>query len=423
MRAGGRSAAPGGFRAGQDLAPVGGCDAWLAWICLSCRRSRGGAAMTAADPGPNAHLIGVAGGRRRLNTPALLLDVDALDRNIRRMAGFAAGAGVGLRPHAKGGKSVAIARRQVEAGAVGICCTTVGEAEVMGAGGIADILVTSPVVTPEMIDRLLGLNARIDGLVVAVDDPRNLEALARAVGSGKPLGVLVEYDVGQGRTGVADPDVHVALVRKATATPQLRYRGIQAYYGHLQHIAEFAERRDQARRQVARIRALAERLAGEGMAPEIVSGGGTGTFEIDAAEGVFTELQVGSYLFMDREYVEIEAGDGVKGGFEPSLFVMATVVNATRPGFVVVNAGYKSFATEGGPPVLASPKLAGTSYRLMGDEHGGVGFDPASGTLDLADPVEFLTPHCDPTINLYDRYHCVRGDTLVDIWPVEARGR
>jgi D-serine deaminase-like pyridoxal phosphate-dependent protein len=379
--------------------------------------------MSAADLGPNAQLRGVAGSRRRLSTPALLLDVDAMDRNIRRMAEFARSAGVGLRPHTKGGKSVAIARRQVEAGAVGICCTTVGEAEVMGGAGISDILVTSPVVTEEMIARLLLLNERIDGLAVAIDDPRNLEALARTVGDAKPLGVLVEYDVGQGRTGVADQDAHVALVREAAAAPQLRYRGIQAYYGHLQHIAKFADRRIEAQQQIARIRGLVDRLTNEGMRPEIVSGGGTGTFEIDAAAGIFTELQVGSYLFMDREYVEIEGGGGLTPGFEPSLFVMATVVNATRPGFVVVNAGYKSFATEGGPPVVRSPKLSGTSYKLMGDEHGGVSFDPKSGVLDLADAVEFLTPHCDPTINLYDRYHCVRGDTLVDIWPVDARGR
>ena len=377
--------------------------------------------MAAFDPGPNAHLKGVAGSRARLSTPALLLDIDAMDRNIARMAAFAKAASIGVRPHTKGSKSAEIARRQVAAGAVGICCTTIGEAEIMGRAGLADILVTSPVVTPEMIHRLLALNERTDGLVAVVDDPRNVEALAARIGSGKRLSVLVEYDVGQGRTGVSGEEAAATLVRLVADTPQLSYAGIQAYYGHLQHIEKFAARRAEAEAQMIRIAALVDRLKGGGMEPEVVSGGGTGTFEIDAAGKVFTELQVGSYLFMDREYVEIESGSA--SAFEPSLFVTATVVNASRPGFVVVNAGYKSFATEGGPPLVARPALSDASYRLMGDEHGGVSFDPSSGAVELGDAIEFLPPHCDPTVNLYDRYHCVRGDTLVDIWPVDARGR
>ena len=377
--------------------------------------------MAAFDPGPNAHLKGVAGSRARLSTPALLLDIDAMDRNIARMAAYAKGASIGVRPHTKGSKSAEIARRQVAAGALGICCTTIGEAEIMGRAGLANILVTSPVVTPEMINRLLDLNEGTDGLVAVVDDPRNIEALAARIGSGKQLSVLVEYDVGQGRTGVSGEEAAAALVRLVADTPQLSYTGIQAYYGHLQHIEKFAPRRAEAEAQMVRIRALVDRLRGSGMAPRVVSGGGTGTFEIDAAGKVFTELQVGSYLFMDREYVEIEAGSA--SAFEPSLFVAATVVNASRPGFVVVNAGYKSFATEGGPPLVARPGLSGASYRLMGDEHGGVSFDPDSGAVELGDAIEFLPPHCDPTVNLYDRYHCFRGDTLVDIWPVDARGR
>jgi D-serine deaminase-like pyridoxal phosphate-dependent protein len=172
---------------------------------------------------------------------------------------------------------------------------------------------------------------------------------------------------------------------------------------------------------MARVRALLARLGKDGLEPKIVTGGGTGTFDIDPSGGVYTELQPGSYPFMDREYLDIPLG-AKSAPFAASLFVQASVVSANRAGFAVVNAGYKSFATEGGMPRVATPKLAATEYRLMGDEHGGIDYDPKSGTLKVGDLVEFLTPHCDPTINLYDRYHCVRGDTLVEIWPVDARG-
>ena len=200
-------------------------------------------------------------------------------------------------------------------------------------------------------------------------------------------------------------------------------RGVQAYYGHLQHIPAYADRKAAAETQMARLRILLDRLKAEGLAPEIVTGGGTGTFGIDAEGSVYTEIQAGSYPFMDREYLEIDMAADRSSPFKASLFVQASVVSANREGFAVVNAGYKSFATEGGMPVVVSPQLTDAVYRLMGDEHGGIQYDPRGGSLRLGDAVEFLTPHCDPTINLYDRYHCVRGDMLVEIWPVDARGR
>lgn len=372
--------------------------------------------------GPNRGLIGESGARARLSTPALLLDLDRMERNIAAMAARCRAAGVNLRPHSKGGKSLAIAGRQVAAGAIGICCTTIGEAEVIAGGGIANVLVTSPVVTPAMIARLVALNARAEGLMVVADNPANVDALeAAAAAAGRPTGVIVEFDVGQGRTGTTGPEAAIALARQIADAPHLRYAGVQAYYGHLQHIPTLAERGKAAEAQLARLRDLVTRLGGEGLAPAIVTGGGTGTASIDLAAGIFTEIQPGSYPFMDREYVEIEMSAGAPA-FEPALSVLASVVSANRPGFVVVNAGYKSFATEGGMPLVAAPKLAGAEYRLMGDEHGGVTFDPEGGVVKLGDAIEFLTPHCDPTINLYDRYHVMRGDVLVDIWPVDARG-
>jgi D-serine deaminase-like pyridoxal phosphate-dependent protein len=310
------------------------------------------------------------------------------------------------------------------AGAVGICCTTIGEAEVIAGSGIEGVLITSPVVTPMMIERLVRLNGKAKGLMVVADNPANVDALARAAqAAGKPISVIVEFDVGQGRTGVPTPEGVVALARQIKDSAHLRFAGIQAYYGHLQHIPGFAERRAACNAQIERVRPLLAKLAAEGLAPGIVTGGGTGTFDIDPSGGVYTEVQPGSYPFMDREYTEIDMTANRASPFRAALFVQATVVSANREGFAVVNAGYKSFATEGGVATVATPRLTASKYKLMGDEHGGVDYDPKGGSLKLGDTVEFLVPHCDPTINLYDRYHCVRGDTLVDIWPVDARGR
>lgn len=373
-----------------------------------------------AGLGPNARFIGVKGGRAQLSTPALLLDLDALDRNIAAMADYTRSAGLALRPHAKGGKSIEIARRQIAAGAIGICCATLSEAEVMTDGGIENILVTSEAITPVAIDRVIALNARANGLILNVEDPLNVDWLAAAAGkAGKPLALLVEFDVGQDRTGVTSVEAAVALARKIEASQPLVYRGLHAYYGHMQHIPAFADRKKAADGQMARIRDLVERLKAEGLAPEIVTGGGTGTFDVDVAGGVFTELQPGSYPFMDREYYEI--GHSGERPFDAALFVMASVIS-TREGHAVVNAGYKAFASEGGMPIVLSPKLTDAQYQFEGDEHGDIRYDSKGAMLKLGDPVEFLPPHCDPTINLYNRYHCLRGDTLVEIWPVDARG-
>lgn len=374
--------------------------------------------------GPNAKFIGVKDGRRQLSTPALLLDLDMLERNIATMAAHAKKAGINLRPHSKGAKSIEIARRQVAAGAIGICCATLGEAEALAAGGIENLLITSPVVTPAMIDRLLALNGRSRGLLVVADNPDNVEVLAQAgAATGQPLALVVEFDVGQGRTGTTSVEAAAALARRIKSSAHLRYAGIQAYYGHLQHIAAHADRKAAAAAQMARVKALLDHLKAEDLAPAIVTGGGTGTFDIDPDGHVYTEVQAGSYPFMDREYLEIAMTAGGSSPFAAALFVQTSVVSANREGFAIVNAGYKSFATEGGPPVVTIPELADASYRLMGDEHGGVAYDAKSARLAVGDVVEFLTPHCDPTINLYDRYHCVRGDMLVEIWPVDARGR
>jgi 3-hydroxy-D-aspartate aldolase len=325
-------------------------------------RSRWGKEMfelVKSDLGPNEKFIGREGGRMRLNTPALLLDLDALERNIAAMAAHAKKAGINLRPHSKGAKSIEIARKQVAAGAIGVCCATLGEAEVMAGGGIENVVITSPVVTSTMIDRLIALNNRAKGLMVIVDNAANVDALAAASAkAAQRLSAIVEFDVGQGRTGTTSIEMAATVARRIKASSHLHYAGVQAYYGHVQHIQVHAERKAAAEAQMVRARALLDHLRKEGLPAAIVTGGGTGTFDIDPHGGVYTETQAGSYPLMDREYLEIGSAAGRSQTFTASLFVQASVISANRPGFAVVNAGYKSFATEGGMPIVISPRLA-----------------------------------------------------------------
>jgi 3-hydroxy-D-aspartate aldolase len=252
---------------------------------------------------------------------------------------------------------------------LGVCCATLGEAEVMASGGLRNLLITTAVVTDTMIDRLIALDGETDGLMIVVDNPANVESLASAAQqAGRKLGVLVDFDVGQGRTGVTSVDAAVALARRAQASAHLAYRGRAGLLGHLQHIADYTERERAARAQTARVGELISRLEAEDLSPTIVTGGGTGTFDIDFAGRVYTEIQPGSYPFMDLEYLDIPLLGEEPAPFAPALIVQASVVSANLPGFAIVNGGYKSFATEGGPPRVASPQLAGAKYRFMGDE-------------------------------------------------------
>jgi len=375
--------------------------------------------------GPNAALIGVPGGRARLDTPALLVDRDALDRNIAAMAAHAGSCGVALRPHAKTHKSVSIARRQIEAGALGICCATLGEAEAMVQGGIPGIHITSPQVTEPKIARLIALNAAArHGLSVVVDHPANLAALDQAArAAGRKINVLVDFEAGQGRTGVADESALGALVRAALACEGASFRGIQSYSGNVQHIAVRAERRARALAQVARLAAMLERLRAAGIAVPIVTGGGTGTFDLDPEGRVFTELQVGSYIFMDVQYREALEDGRNAPPFETALLVSTAVVSVNAPGYVTTDAGLKCFATDGPNPAVASGAPDGSRYEFFGDEHGRLVLPAGADKPPLGARIECGTPHCDPTVNLHDLYHVVSGDTLVEIWPIEARGK
>ncbi|HEV7341461.1 MAG TPA: DSD1 family PLP-dependent enzyme [Sphingopyxis sp.] len=373
----------------------------------------------------HAHLIDQQGSRADLNTPVLVLDVEALDRNIQHMAALAAHHGVALRPHAKTHKSVDIAKRQIAAGAVGVCCAKIGEAEALSEGGVTGILITSPVAAPRAIERLAALAATAEGLMAVVDHPGVAEKLQIALAAADAsLDVIIDIDPGIARTGVASADAAVALAEVIAAAPNLEYRGVQFYCGSQQHIESYADRRAAIVERTGYLQSVIAALADAGFAPEIITGSGTGTHRMDLDLRVFTELQAGSYVFMDKQYLDCDlTGEESEPPFEVSLSVDARVVSANHSGLVTIDAGYKSLSTDGGVAVVQRGAPDAAFFAFMGDEHAaliapGIGVQLAPG-----DPVSLTVPHCDPTVNLYDSYHVVAGETLVDIWPVSARGR
>lgn len=371
----------------------------------------------------NKNLIGKEGSASELQTPALILDMEVFESNLQRMANHAATAKVNLRPHSKNHKCVHIAKRQMEAGALGICCAKLGEAEAMVKGGLDNILVTSPIVTPGGIERLLDLNEDIEELIVVVDNLQNVNVLSTAVKSRcKTLNVLVDLDPGLHRTGIKPGPEAVTLVHQVIENPGLTFRGLQAYAGNLMHKKDFAERRTASHEALAQIQHVVDELAKADIECDIVSGAGTGTFDIDTEPGVLTELQVGSYIFMDSQYNAVQGKDGQTLPFDTSLFVQMTVISNNTPGVVTTDAGFKSFAADADQPVLATGAPEEATYGFFGDEHGGVLLSGDIKTLELGTIIRAITPHCDPTVNLYDFIHVIKGDTLVDIWPIEARG-
>jgi 3-hydroxy-D-aspartate aldolase len=372
----------------------------------------------------HSHLVGRSGGRREFNTPVLVVDLDALERNIERMAQWAAKHNLSLRPHIKTHKSTEIARLQQKAGAIGFCCAKLGEAEALADNGITDsLLLTSPVTSDPAIQRLIELNARTNGLMCVVDHPQNVKALGEAArASGKPLHVLIDIDPGIHRTGIISAEAAVRLFHEIASQPSLVYSGVQFYCGREQHIEQFADRRAAIQQKTEYLLTVIEALKQAGGAPSIVTGGGTGTHRIDAELGTLTELQVGSYIFMDSQYAACDITNQEDPPYEFALMVDARVISANSPGMRTVDAGYKALATDGGLPHVLAGMPPETEYIFMGDEHGAL-LSSAESAPGLGERVVLTAPHCDPTVNLYDFYHVVRGDTLVAIWHVDARGR
>ena len=381
-----------------------------------------GVNMSARDL--NADLVGVPEGRAKLQTPALVVDLDILERNIARMADYAKSRGIQLRPHAKTHKSGEIAKRQIEAGALGVCVAKLGEGEALADAGVGNLLITSPVVTDKGIERLIALNVRVTDLMATVDNPETAARVdAAAKASGKKLKVLVDLDPGMSRTGIPMGDRGFALVEQVTKADGLEFMGLQCYAGNVQHMESPNERRDRSLSVMRELGEFRDGLKKRGINPRIVSGGGTGTFDIDPDAHVLTELQVGSYVFMDRQYRDVWTKPGDAVPFETSLFVQTTVISANRDGLATTDAGFKSFATDAGPPEIASGAPEGANYFFFGDEQGGILYSTAGGKLTPGHVLACVVPHCDPTANLYDVYHAVRGDRLEAIWPVDSRGR
>ena len=354
-----------------------------------------------------------------VDTPALVLELDALEANLAAMAAFARAREVGLRPHAKTHKCAAIGRLQLDAGAVGLCCAKLGEAEALAAEGLGPLLITSPIVGPRKLDRLAQLALRSPGLMVVVDDVAATEALALVMATHGPvLDVLVDLDPGMGRTGAATTEAALAVARTVASAPNLRFRGVQCYAGTIQHLADADERAAAAQAVWGPLMRTVAALASVDLRCEIVTGSGTGSFALDATGGLFSDVQVGSYAFMDDEYAANEPLVVDEPTFGRSAFLLTQVVSANHPGLATIDAGSKSLAFDGPLPSVQAP--AGLVYRRAGDEFGKVAGDDAPG---VGERVLLSLPHCDPTINLHDAFVCVRDGVVVDRWPVTARGR
>jgi 3-hydroxy-D-aspartate aldolase len=356
-----------------------------------------------------------------VDTPALVVDLDAFERNLARLPALTAGSGVRLRPHAKTHKCPVIALQQMAAGAVGVCVQKVGEAEAMVYGGVTNVLVTNEIVGRQKLRRLAALRHSAE-IGVCADDPAQVAALSEAAReAGVTLPVYVEVNMGGNRCGVEPGEPALALARDIAAATALEFAGLQAYHGSAQHLRTWEERRQaitQAADKAARTRDL---LVQNGIACPVVTGAGTGSFEFETASGVYTELQCGSYIFMDADYGRNRDRDGGPyARFEPSLFVWATVMSRPTGDRAIVDAGLKAIAFDSGPPLVWDEPAA--TYERASDEHGRLAVATATNRLFLGDKIRLVPGHCDPTVNLYDWYVGLRGNRVEALWPITARG-
>jgi 3-hydroxy-D-aspartate aldolase len=356
-----------------------------------------------------------------IDTPALIVDLDAFDRNVAKMAEFARTAGVRVRPHAKTHKSPAIALKQIAQGAVGQCVQKVGEAEVLVRGGVKDVLVSNQVVGERKLRRLAAL-AKDATVALCFDSAEQVDAASRvAQDFDVEIGGLVEIEVGMARCGIAPGKDAAGLARRIADAPGLKFRGLQAYHGRAQHMPTHQQRAQAIAGAIDAVRETLDALKADNLTCEIVGGAGTGTFAIEAESGVYNELQVGSYVFMDTDYARIGNKDGGRyTAFEHSLFVLATVISAAAEDRAVVDAGLKSLSGEKGPPWVHG--LDDVECTVISDEHGMLKVGPSAKPLKIGDQVWLIPGHCDPTVNLHDWYVGVRNGRVEALWPIAARG-
>lgn len=356
-----------------------------------------------------------------IDTPALIVDHDALSRNIARMAEACRRIGVNLRPHAKAHKSPDIARLQMRAGAIGQCCQKTGEAEALHAAGVGPLLISSEVVGATKLARVAAIAD--SELIVVVDGIEPAAALSDAlVRAGRTAGVLVDVNIGQDRCGTSPGAPAAELAAAVSTLKGLRLRGIQAYQGRIQHVSGYAQRCAAAKAASEKLEATLESFRLNGLSTEIVSGGGTGTYAFDGGAGFYTEIQPGSYIFMDAHYRSIGGANGdVYDDFAPALSVMAAVISVPAADRVILDAGLKALSSDSGVPQPIG--LSGWNFSFAGDEHGTLSRTGDGPPLKLGDRVRLMPSHCDTTVNLYDEYHVVRDGKVSAIWGIPGRGK
>jgi D-serine deaminase-like pyridoxal phosphate-dependent protein len=385
---------------------------------LAPRRAQGAPAKSSLTGRPDPRT------REEVDTPALLLDLDAFEWNVAKMAGHLKARGKGFRPHGKTHKCPEIGRALAKAGAIGHCAAKLSEAEVFAAHGLKGLLITTQVLGRRKLERAVALAAaHPDTIFVADAEPavRDLDAAAAAFKGKRPVVVNVAVDLLYGRTGIAHGEPALELARTIEGLKHLKLAGLQAYDGGAAHTMGFEPRK--ARTEASMAKAIEVRQAFEraGLPCALLSCGSTGTYNIDSELSGVTELQPGSFLFMDTDYNRIGGQDGpVYRDFKNSLTVVTTVVSR-RDGTAIVDGGYKAFSTD--RPF--TPVLKGRDdvpYAWAGDEHGRLDLSKAPLDVKVGDRLEFIIPHCDPSVNLYDRIHCLRGDRVEAVWPVAARG-
>jgi D-serine deaminase-like pyridoxal phosphate-dependent protein len=354
-----------------------------------------------------------------VDTPALVLDLDAFERNVRRLPESLGSARIMVRPHAKSHKCPQIAMRQIAAGAVGVCCQKVSEAEALVEGGVPDVLVANEVVGSVKLKRLAAL-AKQARVAVCADNAENVRAIdAAARDAGVKLDVLVEVNVGANRCGVEPGEPAVDLARAIAGSANLRFAGLQAYHGSAQHLRKVEERRAAIESAVAQVKRTRALLSAAGIECPKATGAGTGTYVFEAASAVYDELQAGSYIFMDADYARNDWTESGIPRFEHSLFVWTTVMSRPNAERAIVDAGLKASSVDSGMPRIAAGGPA--EYVKASDEHGVINVNGAGG-YTVGEKLKLIPGHCDPTVNLYDHYICVRNDRVEAIWPITARG-
>jgi D-serine deaminase-like pyridoxal phosphate-dependent protein len=349
-----------------------------------------------------------------LSTPCLVLDLDKFEANLERMKQFSLEKKIALRPHAKTHKCVEVARRQIARGAIGICVATIAEAEVFTQAGIRGILITSELVGRPKLSRLMNVLTVAPDTMLVVDDSANVSALQDAARqAGLYVTVLIDLDVGQNRTGILPGEPARRLAQTIKDCPNLELVGICAYAGHLAHVADAQSRTIASQQAWQYALETTDLLGRDGHDIRIVTGTSTGTYNIDAVIPGVTEIQAGSYVFMDVEYLTVHRD------FVPALTVLATVIHRSG-NKAIVDAGLKAFATDRpfGPEPL---NLSGARYEFAGDEHGRLVMESDSLALKLGDTVRFILPHCDPNVNLYDKLFAFRGEQVTEVWPIMGR--